>query len=116
MGCGGSKNGVKGDNPLEFTPKDIKDVRPDKLRKDITELYAVYVTKRDKMRPLLAERYGISALTDEERERLVPLLLEKEKLFNERQPLMDRVWDRDAEEIHRAFSKFQTDKSVLVNI
>lgn len=116
MGCRGSKDGVKGDNPLEFVAKDLKDVRPDKLRKDITELFAIYTAKRDKMRPLLAEKYGISAFTDEERERLVPLLTEKEKLFSERQPLMDRVWDRDAEELHRAFSKFQTDKSVLVNI
>lgn len=43
-----------------FCVKEIKDVRPDKLRKDITELFAEYVSIREHIRPLLAEKYGVS--------------------------------------------------------
>lgn len=117
MGCGGSKDGVKnGNNPLEFVPKDIQDTKPEKLRKEITALYAVYSVNRDRLRPLLAEKYGLTAIIDERREELIPVITRKEEMFNKRQPLMDRTWERDAEDLHKAFQKFSTDKSMLVTI
>lgn len=117
MGCGGSKDVKDASDPLTFVPKDIADNRPDKIRKELTALYAVYVQNRDKVRPLLAEKYGIQAVTDEEREKLLPLSNTKEELFRRREPLLQRVWEKDVEDIQKAFSKsFSTDKSALVNI
>ncbi len=117
MGCGKSKDtGTANQNPLEFTPKEIVDNRPDALRRDITETYKWYSARRDKIKPLLAEKYGINALIDDEREKLVGILQKKEQLYNERQPFMEKLWERDADDLHKAFQKFSTDKSMLVNI
>lgn len=116
MGCTGSKNAVKEQNPLEFQHKEITDARPTKLRKDINDLYAIYVTKRDRLKPLLAEKYGIEALTNEQREKIISKSSKQEELMQQRKALMDKTWERDADEIFKAFSKFNTDKTVLVNI
>lgn len=116
MGCSSSKPEVKNQNPLEFTPKEINDTRPDAIRREITELYKSYSAKRDHIRPLLAERYGIQAMIDLERNSSLPRVEEKEKLFNERQPLLNSTWEQDADDLNKAFQKFSTDKSVLVTI
>lgn len=118
MGCTGSKSGAVANpnNPLEFVPKDIQDARPAQLRKDITEKFKIYVEKRDKLKPLLAEKYGLTAIIDEQREKLIQKLSQKEEIVQQRKKLMDKTWERDADEIFKAFSKFQTDKTVLVNI
>jgi hypothetical protein len=116
MGCTGSKPDVKSQNPLEFTPKEINDTRPDAVRREITELYKSYSAKRDRIKPLLAEKYGIQAMIDGERIGSISRVEEKEKLFNERQPLLDATWEHDADDLNKAFQKFSTDKSVLVTI
>ncbi len=75
MGCGGSKaTAVKGGNPLEFNPKEINENRPDQIRREISEVYQRYLVKRDQIKPLLAEKYGINALIEEERVKSNPLL------------------------------------------
>jgi hypothetical protein len=105
MGCTGSKQQVVENNPLEFKPKDLADSRPDQIRKDINELYKVYLVKRDKVRPLLAEKYGINSIIDEEREKLMVKLAQKEELMKQRKVFMDKTWERDADDIHKAFTK-----------
>jgi hypothetical protein len=117
MGCGGSKStNVAQQNPHDFTPKEIVDNRPDKIKKEINELYKIYVAKRDQVKPLLAEKYGVNGLIDEEREKLMPILAKKEELLSTRKPLMEKTWEKDADDIHKAFQKFSTDKSLLVTI
>lgn len=117
MGCTNSKNQTAPPlNPLEYKPKDLTDARPDALRRDITEKFKWYVVKRDRIKPLLAEKYGIAAMIEEEREKLMPVLVKKDDLYKQRQPFMEKTWERDADDIHKAFSKFSTDKSILVNI
>lgn len=117
MGCNNSKDTVKNsNNPLEFVPKEINDTRPDAVRREISELFKSYVVKRDRIKPLLAEKYGIQALIDEERQASISLIEKKEELFNQRQPLLDQTWEQDADALHRSFQKFSTDKSLLVTI
>jgi hypothetical protein len=116
MGCTSSKPEVKNQNPLEFVPKEIKDSRPDAVRREITELYKSYSAKREYVKPLLAERYGIQAMIDVERNASLPRVEEKERLYAERQPLLDATWEHDADDLNRAFQKFSTDKTILVTI
>lgn len=117
MGCGGSKStNVAQQNPHDFVPKEIVDNRPDKIRKEINELYKLYIAKRDQVKPLLAEKYGVNGLIDEEREKLMPILAKKEELLKDRKPLMEKTWEKDADDISKAFQKFSTDKSLLVTI
>lgn len=116
MGCGGSKSTNVAQNPHDFVPKEFVDSRPDKLRKEINELYKLYQMKRDQVKPLLAEKYGVNGLIDEEREKLMPIVSRKEELSQQRKPLMDKTWEKDADDIHKAFQKFSTDKTLLVTI
>jgi uncharacterized protein YukE len=117
MGCSNSKDaGTVSQNPTEFKPKEIVDSRPDALRRDITATYKNYTTRRDKIKPLLAEKYGVTAIIDDEREKLVAIMLKKDRLAQERAPFMARVWERDADDIYQAFQKFSADKSTIVNI
>lgn len=115
MGCGKSKN-TGADDPLDFVPKEIKNASPDALRRDISEIYKTYLIKREKIKPLLAEKAGIQATIDEERTKLLELLGKKEELDVIRQPLMKQTWERDADEIYNAFKGFTADKSLLVKI
>eukprot|EP01033_Poteriospumella_lacustris_P001082 gene1082-787_t len=55
-------------------------------------------------------------MIDGERIGSISRVEEKEKLFNERQPLLDATWEHDADDLNKAFQKFSTDKSVLVTI
>lgn len=116
MGCGGSKNDIKNQNPLEFVPKEISESRPDAVRKEITELYKSYVSKRDAIKPLLAEKYGLQALIDDERMKSVALIEKKDTLSQQLQPLLAQTYERDADDIYNAFQKFSADKSILVTI
>lgn len=117
MGCGRSKDtGV--DVPEDFVPKTLtdKDLRPDKLRREITEIYASYNEKKEQIKPLLTEKHGVEELVEEEREKLVEILQEKEKLDNERKPMMEQIWKKDADDIYSAFGRFSVDKDILVRI
>jgi len=42
-----------------YNIQDIKDARPEKLRKDITELFSEYAAVREHIRPLLLEKRGV---------------------------------------------------------
>ena len=42
-----------------YNIQDIKDARPEKLRKDITELFSEYAALREHIRPLLLEKRGV---------------------------------------------------------
>lgn len=118
MGCGGSKHGAldPASEPNLTEIKDATDQRPKQLLKDIDKYYKIYLEKKDILKPLISERTGLQALLDEERERLVTLLATKEKLFQDRAALLQYTWERDADDIYRAFNKFSVDKSMLVSI
>eukprot|EP01038_Epipyxis_sp_PR26KG_P011047 gene11047-14832_t len=119
MGCGKSKNDVIEANninaPVEF--KEFQDnSKPDVIRKGINDLYKILATRRDAMKPLLAEKYGLNALVEEERALLIERLGVKDALLKTRDPLLAQIWERDAIEINGAFQKYATDKATLVRI
>lgn len=116
MGCTGSKKDIKNQNPLEFVPKDIQENRPDAVRKEISELFKVYTSKRDAIKPLLAEKYGLQALIDDERLKSVTLIEKKDTLTQQLQPLLAQTYERDADDIYNAFHGFTKDKPLLVTI
>ena len=63
MGCGRSKDtGIS--EPVEFVPKTLtdKELRPDKLKKEITEIYASYNEKKEHIKPLLYEKHGVKEI------------------------------------------------------
>mmetsp|Transcript_6253 Transcript_6253/g.5586 ORF Transcript_6253/g.5586 Transcript_6253/m.5586 type:complete len:600 (+) Transcript_6253:141-1940(+) len=91
-------------------------VKPDIIRKDIQDYYKLYLDKKISLEPLFNEKYGLQAILDEERERLIGLISKKESLLSERDSLLVYTWERDADDIYRAFGKFSLDKTTLVNI
>jgi len=101
---------------VDFIPKELKDARPDKLRKEITEMYNDYVILRDQIKPLLAEKHGLNALLDSERNQLEELLAKKVALDAQRKPLMKETWKKDADDLYQAFNAYTVDKAVLVRI
>lgn len=129
MGCGGSKLDKKkrkgkrkkeedGFNDENGVPIVLTEAKPEQIRRDLNKVYKAINEKRDKlkpeMRPVLSERRGLKATIDEERERLVQLLAQKDELLKERDVLMVETWDRDADEVHAAYEK--KDKDALINI
>jgi hypothetical protein len=107
-----AKGGKKGDKKKSYGKKGS----PDALRKEITEIYKNYKSEKKKIDPYLAEKYGIIAVLNEERERLLVLLNKKDALLKQREPLMTYTWEKDADDINRAFSRFSADKAVLIGI
>lgn len=89
---------------------------PDAIRKVITDLYKRYQTEIKGFLPHLSERVGVEATLHDERAKLLILLEKYRILFIERAPLMDQTWEKDADEIHRALSKFTADKAALIAI
>lgn len=125
MGCTASttkkkKGGKKG----KSEPKKDKVLKknygregsPDAMRKEITEIFASYKAEMKLVGPLFAQRVGITTMLNEEREKLLILLAKQQTLSTERGPLMEYTWEKDAEDIHRAFSKFSADKALLIGI
>jgi hypothetical protein len=104
----------------DFTPIVIADhdAKPEQLRKDINKIYKAITEKREKLktqlRPFLAERRGINAMLEEEKERLLQLLEEKGKLEQEKAQLMEMTWNKDADEVYRCYEA--KDKPGLVNV
>jgi hypothetical protein len=116
MGCRGSKNDVV-ELPPDLTEiKDTTDQRPKQIIKDIEKFYKIYLEKKELLKPLIAERSGLQALLDDERERLLGLLAKKDKIAQEREPLLVYTWERDADDIYKAFGKFSLDKGTLISI
>eukprot|EP01035_Chromulina_nebulosa_P017534 gene17534-23096_t len=83
-------------------------VKPDIIRKDIQDYYKLYLDKKVSLEPLFNEKYGLQAILDEERERLVGLISKKESLLSERDSLLVYTWERDADDIYRAFGTLAT--------
>ena len=125
MGCGPSKGGKKkkkgakggkGEKGEKETKKKNygKKNSPDALRREITDLYGMYKAEKKLIDPYLAEKFGINAVLNEEREKLLGLLAKQDALIKQREPLMAYTWEKDADDIARAFAKFSADKAVLI--
>lgn len=116
MGCGSSKNtGVE--NSIQILGKDaILDTKPDILRRDINAKYFHYSNLRDKLLPYHSDKYTILYLTSIEKQKWLSLIPKMEQLKNARQPYLDKILEKDADDLYKAFQKFGTDKSVLVFI
>ena len=89
MGCAASKGGKKkkkgSKDKKELQKKNYgKKGSPDALRREITDIYAVYKAEKKKIDPYLAEKYGITAILNEERERLLGLLSKQDALLKQR--------------------------------
>lgn len=93
---------------------------PELLRSEIDEMYRVLQEQKAAIEPLIYEKYGLKALLKEEQLRLMELLAKKGELEEQRRPLMQKCWERDAEEIYKAFKPqpgaFTADKSILISI
>ena len=143
MGCGSSsdtgtkkgKKGKKGKNGKakgskakqqddeedpDFQPLEVvaTDAKPEQLKKEINKTFKAMTEKRDKLKtalkPFLAERRGLNAALDEEKEKLVTLLEEKQRLEEERESMMEQCWDTDADEIRKAYD--QKDKGGMISV
>jgi hypothetical protein len=68
------------------------------------------------MRPALAEKTGLNMLLEEEQKKLMGLMATKEEFMKQRAVAMDRCWERDCDEIVKAFKSSTTNKDVLVKI
>lgn len=125
MGCTASapkkkKTGKKG-KPEAKKDKVLKksygrEGSPDAMRKEITDIFGLYKAQKKLIGPLLAQKVGITAILNEEREKLLGLLAKQQTLSIEREPLMEYTWEKDADDVHRAFSKFSADKALLIGI
>ena len=94
-----------------------KEGTPEALRKEIDDVYKEYKDDKKSIEPLYYEKVGLTALLNEEREKLLGLLAVQEKLKKEREPLMTKCWEVDADEIRRAFTKnITSDKTLLVSV
>lgn len=89
MGCAASKGGKK----KKKGTKDKKGAKkksygkkgsPDALRREITDIYSVYKEEKKKVDPFLAEKFGISAILSDEREKLLGLLAKQDALLKQR--------------------------------
>ena len=120
MGCGRSKNTGVAEVPLDRLGNESVETfdkaKPKQIITDIDKYYKVYLERRNQLKPLIAERTGLQAFLDEEREKLVELLIKKDSLEKERDPLLLKIWERDADDIYKAFGKFSLDKVTLCNI
>ena len=87
MGCAASKGGKKkkkGSKEVTKKKNYGKKGSPDALRREITDIYASYKKEKKKVDPFLAEKYGITALLNEEREKLLGLLSKHDALLKQR--------------------------------
>jgi len=88
----------------------------EEMKKELNESARLINDKKKLMMPFLAEKMGVNAMLEEERTKLTDLLAQKEELDKTRARLMDATWEKDAEDINRAFNKKSQDKSVIVSI
>jgi hypothetical protein len=114
MGCTQSKNdisemeGVGQSDTSNMTPEDmIKEL--DRLSKAIRDL-------KEKMRPALAEKTGLNLLLEEKQRELMGLMSTKEEFMKQRAVAMEKCWERDADEVVKAFKSSPTNKETLVKI
>lgn len=90
MGCAASKGtkkkkkGTKGEAKGAKKKNYGKKGSPDALRKEITDLYALYKVEKKKIDPYLAEKLGINAILNDEREKLLGLLAKQDALLKQR--------------------------------
>ena len=109
----GSKDDTKSKGKKEYGGRGT----PDALRNEICDLAEEYKTDKDAIKPLHYEKVGLTNMLNDERERLLGLLAVLEQLKLEREPLMTKCWEVDAEEIRRAFTKsMSSDKTLLVSV
>jgi regulator of replication initiation timing len=88
-----------------------------KMKKEIAEMFTQLEDMRAGLRPLILERNGVNVLLTEQREKLMKLLARKDELYKQRVPLMEDVWETDADVIYEAFNAgFTVDKSALIDV
>lgn len=78
----GSKKGAKGKEPKKKNYG--RKGSPDAMRKEITDIYKRYKAEKKKIDPYLAEKFGVNALLNEEREKLLGLLAKQDALLKQR--------------------------------
>jgi len=89
------------------------------LRNECSKQFKAYEKVRDDTKNALYEKYGMMTIISDKRNELMTILAKKDALLSERQPLMDRTWELDCDEIYKAFNDknaFGTDKGPLVRI
>ena len=119
MGCTSSKDDFSALAPGEIPQLKGKEAERavKRMKAEIETIVAYINEQKDAMKPLILERNGVNVMLTEQREKLMKLLARKEALFNERAPLMEVVWERDADVIYEAFnSGFTIDKSALIEV
>lgn len=108
------------DSDEDLDPIVLVDVnaKPEQIRKEINKTFKAITDKREKlkgqMRPFLAERRGLNAMLQEERDKLTNLLIQHTALETERETLMNYTWERDADEIFRSYEA--RDKAATIAI
>jgi hypothetical protein len=58
----------------------------------------------------------LNSVLEAERAKLEGLLTKKVFLYNQRKPLLEQTWKRDADDIYQAFGSYSVDKMTLVKI
>ena len=97
--------------------KELKE--QENLRNSCSKQFKTYEKVRDDTKNAIYEKYGMMTLISDKRNELMTILAKKDSLLNERQPLMDRTWEIDCDEIYKAFNNknsFGVDRGPLVQI
>ena len=101
MGCTSSKNDISEMDGPGST--DTSTMTPEDMIKELDKLSRSIKETKEKMRPVLAEKTGLNLLLGEQQAKLAALMQTKDDLLKQRDAAMDKVWEKDAEEIAKAF-------------
>lgn len=98
------------------TLENVSEQKPKALIRDIEKIYKAYVERKEQIKPFIFERTGLQSLLEKEREKLMTALAQKEQMKLERDELLKLTWEKDADDIHRAFNFGSLDKGLLISI
>ena len=118
MGCTSSKD-LDDDSPEATRDREEAKNRQQSelLRKQINDIYTNYKAIKIDLKPLISEKIGLQIKINDERNRLLKLMTEKETILEKRDKLLDTNFQLDAVDIYNSFGKFSMmDKSLLLTI
>jgi len=114
MGCTNSKNDTSEMDGVGVT--DTSNMTPEEIIKELDRLSKSIRDLKENMRPALAEKTGLNMLREEEQKKLMALMATQEEFKKQRASAMEKSWDRDADELIKAFKASPTNKETLVKI
>ena len=126
MGCKGSKGALDLDGPPSLSSLDSlpasKGEKQDgalrqRLKQEMVESLAQMKELKANLKLTEQEKHGLMVTSEMLREKLVETVANSDKLKEERQESMDRIWQLDVDDIKNACKSFGgSDRDTLVDI